>query len=258
MNLAVIYIYPQLNETNANVFPKLGMKPTHDYLAARFFQSYNRFAPGADHTLHVMINGDLRDEAKEVLSKVESVTHPGDDSAWDISAYQRAAEEIPCDVMLFFGGSAYFDQHYWAVPVMRSFARYGEKNLYGACGTYEAHPHIRTTGFWCAPRLMNKYPRRIKHPSERLSFEYGPQSFTSFVAEHGETYAVNWDEIRPMPKWREPGAPNIYFRGDQSNVLFRDRVMDEFDCFIKQRQVLSAALADGHAHWIDGKMAWKK
>lgn len=211
-------------------YPVFGDK--HDELAKRFVSSYVRYPAGYEHELWVVSNGGPpTDTMRSIFSAVKD--RPvnwlvGDDSAWDISAYRQAAKELPCDLMVFFGGSAYLFASPWLHRMVQVWQKHG-RALYGAtanqgnpkAGCYQ---HIRTTGFWMPPELLNLYPHPVDSTREsRYQFEHGSSSLTMFVNALGlKCWMVTWDNEELWPHW--DSLKNGYHNGDQSGLIVGDRL----------------------------------
>jgi hypothetical protein len=216
MNVAVVYIYPM---AGANGYLNL---------AARFITSYHRCPSEFEHqTIIVSQSSPASDETKFLFSSLPNVSHfTHDNSGYDIGAFQRVAREVPADLMIFFGATSYIKCVGWVRRAVESFIKYGD-TLYGTMGHRGAlpgvHPHIRTTGFWMNPQLLNRYPTIISRPDQRYGFEHGPNCLTSWIFNSGKTpWVVAYDDEYAIDKWDL--IPNGYHQGDQSNLLTGDRM----------------------------------
>lgn len=217
MNIAVVYVYPK---DGADGFLEL---------AGRFMNSYHRCPPGLDHQTIVACQpgSDASGVAYlfDSLPNVRLLAH--DNSGYDIGAFQRAAREVPCDLMVFFGATAYLKCPGWLIRMVESFAKNGD-TLYGAMGNrgvphVGVQPHIRTTGFWMTPQLLNAYPMRVMQPEQRYGFEHGANCLTSWISRQGKIpWVVAYDGEYQSPFW--DSIPNGYHSGDQSNLLVGDRL----------------------------------
>ena len=151
MKIAIVYVYSII----------AGEK--YDFYAERFLDCYHKYPPGIDHQTIVAING-IKNSA-EITCYFSSLPHleilEHDNSGYDIGAFQHAAREFPCDMMVFFGASTWFKNPGWLLRMATSFDRHGPAQ-YGAMGNrgdipVKVWPHIRTTAFWMPPYLMNAY-----------------------------------------------------------------------------------------------------
>lgn len=211
------------------VFPTAGGKHYDD--ACRFVVTYNQHAAGHDHRLIIVSNGGK--PTLEMRGLVDQLDHSfeffeSDNRAWDISAFQDAAMCFPCDMMVFFGTSAYLRGAGWLKRFAEAFAKHGNGALYGAtancgCDHYHVLPHIRTTGFFVSPALMNMYPTRISNPGQRYPFEHGATCFTQWCRSAGrKALMVTWSGEFEWPYWDK--VPNGFQRGDQRDVICGDRL----------------------------------
>ena len=211
MKISVVYVYPG--------------ERYQDY-AARFLSSYNTNQTGVDHDSIVICNGFKPNTETECMfacmRNLRLMEH--DNSGWDIGAFQMAARSVPSDLMLFFGASAWIKRPSWLERVIQAQSRHGNC-LCGAMGSLGVRPHIRTTGFWLNPAVMNEYPHRVTVPEQRYPFEHGPECLTSWALARGlQVLMVTWIGEYSWPQWDT--IPNGFHRGDQSALLFGDRISD--------------------------------
>lgn len=220
MRLAICYVFPNTAEAQ---------RPE---LAARFVTSYNANPPGMDHISVVVLNGSsgggsgFAQALFASLPNLQILQH--DNSGWDIGAFQKAAREVPCDLMLFFGATAWFPKAGWLTRVLEA-SRLRGLGLFGSHGnqgdkSVGVSPHVRTTGFWCNPALMNRYPIKVTDPSQRYPFEHGPQCFSNWIKGEGmKVWTVGWDGEYEVDVC--DAMPEGFHKGSQSNLLFMDRLV---------------------------------
>lgn len=219
MKVAVVYIYPMTGE------------PHHDAYAVRFLATYNKFKTDVEHQFVVVCNGGSpNNEVRSMFGCCQNLTLlEHDDSGWDNGGHQLAASRIPADLMLFLGGTAYIRGAGWLNRVVDSFKKHGD-GIYGAMGNmgvpqYSVSAHIRTTGYWLPPKLMNEYPVRVTTKEGRYPFEHGPNCITQWVRSKGlKTMVVTWFGEYPFPEWGS--IPNGFQSGNQSSLIFGDRLTE--------------------------------
>jgi hypothetical protein len=234
LRVALVYVYPVVGE------------PEHDVNARRFVSTYREFPPMHEHTLHVIFNGGAPSAINSaVFDGLRTQSHQHDDSGWDIGAFQIAARDIDCDVIVCLGGNSYFKRAGWLKRMVEAVTAHGD-GLYGASASYERVPHIRTTGFWCDPMLIRAYPQRVRSYADRYRFEASESSITR-LAEHVGLgcWLVTWDGEYAKDDWRTP--PDIFRRGDQSNSLVYDRYFDLYEGADPAQASLHAMMADHRA-----------
>lgn len=231
MRISVVYVYPLIGD------------PSHDANARRFASTYRKFDPEQDHSLHVVFNGAAPSaEHTGVFEGLSAEFHQHDDSGWDIGAFQKAARDIDCDVIVFLGGTSYFKRPGWLRRMATSVRLHGD-GLFGASASYERDPHIRTNAFWCDPMLVRAYPRRVRSHADRYRFEAGAVSLTRMAESIGlRGWLVTWDGEYGKEQWRTP--LNIFRRGDQSNALVWDRQFEMYEDEVPELQAIRAAAAD--------------
>lgn len=207
------------------VYPTVGGK--HDQMAARFVDTYKKFPADEPHDLWVVSNGGLPTETmfKTFDGIVFQWLHNPNSLAdgLDISAYRKAAREIPCELMVFFGGNTYLVRRGWLKRMVEAYRKHGLA-IYGATGSLGHNIHIRTTGFWMPPDLLNAYPHPVTSATEsRYEFEHGKKGLTGWVMARGlKAWVVTWEGEYEWRKW--DGIPNGFQRGDQSALLVGDRL----------------------------------
>ena len=215
MKVVVVYVYPVFGEN-------------HDTCAKRFVESYKQCKAEYPHSLVMISNGGDPTAEQKSIFNVRHKTLIHDDTGWDIGAYRKAAKEIPCDLMVFFGGTSYLRKCGWLKRMVESYLTHGEA-LYGAMGCASNCTHIRTTGFWMNPALLNEYPHpTTSERSSRYEFEHGANSLTSWIFGRGlKALMVTWNGEYEWQDWN--GIPNGYRNGDQSQLVCGDRLTSEID-----------------------------
>lgn len=220
--IVMVYIYPQ---GGAN-----GWKERAD----AFVDSYVANPPGYKHKTAVICNGhQCNEETIAVFSRLpETMFLEHDNSGFDIGGYQKAAAEIPADIMLFCGSYTYFRQPEWMIKMIDAYYQFGD-TLYGAMGNtgdkkVNVYPHIRTTGFWCSPVLINKYPHKVTEHggggsgSKRYFFEHGNDSLTMWARRQGfQPQIICSHGAFPMPHCN---GPETLHKGNQLGLLMGDRL----------------------------------
>lgn len=197
--------------------------------AERFIATYNLNPPGIDHQLLFISNGgppsvEMRSLAQACDHEVDWFEH--DNRAYDISAFQAAAQSVPCDMMVFFGNNAYLRGEGWLKRMAEAFVTHGPHHLYGCMGNdgdsrFGVAPHIRTTGFFTSPMMMNLYPMRVTRPEHRYPAEHGPMCLTSWFKGQGHrAIIVTWTGEHDWPWDAIPGG---FHQGDQHALLSGDK-----------------------------------
>jgi hypothetical protein len=200
---------------------------THMVHANRFVDTWQLNPPGYDCNLVVACNGsEPTEEVKAKFAPFSTEWFHHDDSGWDIGAYQAYSKDCADDMTVYLGGSTYLRRPGWLKAMVDAFIHFQGMGLFGSCGHMgigDISPHIRTTGFWCSPKLMNSYPMRITHHSQRYSFEHGKLGLTSWaMANRIPARVVDFTGCREYPDWH--GGPNGYHRGTQADLLVGDRM----------------------------------
>lgn len=215
--MEVVYCHPMMNGYRA--------------YAERFLASYLSFPPLVDHASTVVCNGGRPDAETEALfSPFPNLRLvEGNNIGYDIGAYITAAKESTADLIAFFGASTYFKREGWLLRMASAFQELGEAQ-YGAMGNrgdsnMNVKPHLRTTGIWMSPQLLNSYPHSVVCNEDRYSFEHGEKCFTEWVSLRGlKNWVVTWDGAYQWAEW--DSFPNGFHRGDQSALLCGDRISE--------------------------------
>jgi hypothetical protein len=215
LDVVVLYVYPVFGGD-------------HDTYARRFVESYRKHFPTTQHRLVVVSNGgEPTPEMKKVFAGVELSWLEHDDSGWDIGAYRKAAHEMPdADLMVFFGGSSHVRGPRWLERAVEAFQEHGPNAVYGAMGSLGNNVHIRTTAFWLAPALLNRYPYETTDDrASRYEFEHGKHGLSMWALAQGyKVWMVTWGGC--FQHWEWDYIPNGFHQGDQSALLAWDRLAD--------------------------------
>lgn len=220
MKIEIIYVYS--NEIDA----------------ARFIESFHARPPGADYTFCLVLNRQPGKEGK-VLKLMSDRVVQHDNSGWDVGAYQAAADCSQADLCLFLGSHTYFQFPYWLRRMVTVAQSHGLENLYGAFATSLVQPHIRTTAFWCNPKLFREiYPERVRCTNsggDRYEFEHGERSLTTrwllaeghpgLAASRRKAFLVTWDDVYPPERWLDLRELQ-WWPPSQKNLLLRDKQVD--------------------------------
>lgn len=202
-------------------------------LAARFVTTYHNNPALYPHDTIVVTNGGKANAVAQCLyascQNVSFMEH--DDSGWDIGGYQMAARNCQSDLMMFFGGTAFFKVPGWLKLMVEAREKFGP-GQYGTMGNRgiklmprrsDVMPHVRTTGFMMDRELFNQYPMRVTIHPQRYEFEHGANCMTSWLKSKGiKTRVVAANGVYEWEHWDL--IPNGYMRGDQSAMLVGDKL----------------------------------
>ena len=219
MRIEVVYIYPAHSGDGYVNF------------AYRYLATYFQCPAGIDHSNIVVCNGGITDQVPDILKTLPNCTlFQHDNSGYDCGAFQAVARGSSADMMVFMGVSTWIKGEGWLKRMAEAFEGHGRDHLYGVMGNQGVEavgvfPHIRTTGFWMAPSMLNRYPHKVTEASQRYAFEHGPQCLTQWMRNHGfKAFVVGWNGEYEWPNW--DSIPNGFHRGDQSSLLVGDRLSD--------------------------------
>jgi hypothetical protein len=204
--------------------------PQHASWAYNLINTWNANPPG--YPCDFVVACAHKPPSDQMHSMLRLIAEPSifihDDKGWDIGAYQAFAKVSQHDMMVCLGGSSYLRRADWLVNMVEAFIRHGPTHLYGSMGNNgepiaNVSPHLRSTGFWCSPHLMNSYPYPVTDPSQRYPFEHGPNCFTGWVYKLGRrAIVVDAEGDHDHPHFND--SPNGFHRGNQSALLVGDRL----------------------------------
>lgn len=217
--------------------------PNYDALTQRWIDTYTRFKPKIPHEL-IVVNCD-HDKPDGLFDPLATRYLRYDGGGWDCGTWQFVGKTVDTDLLVCCNTSTYFWKEGW----MERFAEETEKNgygLYGSMASYELSPHLRTPCYVFQPKVMVDYPILINSRQRTYTFECagGRDTFTMYCHRRGfRTLLVTWDGCYDMPLWRTP--PNIFRRGDQSNILVKDRHALHYEVVSEEEKAKLARVADG-------------
>lgn len=209
----------------------------------RLLDSYLKFDAGAPHDLVIIDrNGDSPDD-------VPGAKHLRyDKEGWDCGAWQFAGRTIETDLLACFNSSCHITGDGWLKRFVEAVEEHGE-GLYGPLTSYEIMPHIRTPCMIFQPKVIQGYPMEVQDRPDTYRFESmgwpnGTPNFTIWAGLQGfQTRLVTWDGCYDLPQWRDP--PNIFRRGDQSNLIIKDRHVEAYSVSDAAGKARLEGLADG-------------
>lgn len=214
----------------------------HEKMAENFVGSYLKYQPEFEHNTIIISQGAPPTEKMgHLFSSLQDCTYfLHDDSGWDIGGFLSLAKHLKNasedDVILCCGGSAFFRRAGWMRIMMRNWEMFGP-GVYGSNSTYEVSPHLNTSGFWCSPKLMARYPIEVKTKQQRYDFEHGPNALWKWAHNQNiPTKLVTWCGAYDWQEWRKP--PNIFRRGNQSNCLTYWHHHTRYETAVKSREIM--------------------
>jgi hypothetical protein len=213
-------------------FPAFGQH--HDSCALRFVRTYAAFPPGIEHEVVVISNGGpVTSIMRDIIEKEGHFPNlrwfERSNEGKDLGGFQEVSEKVPADWFVFFGGSIFFWKAGWLKRIAESIEACGE-TLYGTMAggsnlSQAVYPHIRTTGFWTTPKIMNAYPHKAKCDNDRYEMEHRENCLTMWAEKNGFIpKVVTWDAIYDIPQW--VSIKDGFHISDQSGLLFKDRLCE--------------------------------
>ncbi len=228
----------------AVVFCRVNTKPEYDHGAKRWAESYLYHEAGHPHEL-VIINR-YADPKHKLFSHATQMRYDG--GGWDCGAWQFAGKNIDTDLLVCFNSSTYVTGDGWLRRFVNAVEAKGD-GLYGPLTSYEVFPHVRTPCMIFQPHVINDYPHEVQSRDDTYRFEScgwpdGTLNFSQWVKRKGlPTPLVTWDGVYDLSQWRAP--KNIFRRGDQSNLIVKDRHCEAYEVSDAEGKARLEKLADG-------------
>lgn len=199
----------------------------YDGVTARWLDTYRRFMPATPHDL-VVVDSDVaapKGEHADFSDDFRVYTGGG----WDCGIWQWLAKTSDADLLVCLNTSSYLHRPGWLERFAEAFTEHGP-GLYGSMSSFYLSPHIRTPVYVFPPEIMRDYPVLCDSREKTYTFECAgmKQTFTSHCLAKGlPVKLVTWDECLDLADSRKPD--NIFRRGDQSNILVKDRHCDNYE-----------------------------
>jgi len=230
----------------AIVFVLVVTKEEYAHGAQRWLDSYVKHDAGYPHDLYVI--NRYSDAPEGIFAEYATRYLRYDGGGWDCGTWQFAGWNIEADLLVCFNSSTYVTGDRWLKHFVQAVEEYGD-GLYGPLASYEIIPHIRTPCMIFQPYIVRGYPMEVMNRDDTYRFEvfgFSPEvpNFTQWVRSRGlQTRLVTWDGVYDLPDWRKP--PNIFRRGDQSNLLVLDRHCEAYLVSDEEGKAKLEHLADG-------------
>jgi len=219
-------------------------KPEYDEVAKRWLDTYRKFMPKIPHEL-IVVDSDhaaIKPSEMDPLIRHHLVYTGG---GWDCGTWQFVGSHVDTDLLVCCNTSTYFVRDGWLERIVAEVETYG-KGLYGPMTSLAYFPHIRTPCMIFQPEVIRGYPFVVDSRPKTYSFEClgGGNNFTLWCKANGyQVKMVTWDGCYDMADWRKP--PNVFWKGDQSNLLVKDRHANRYDTGTPESRVLLTKEADG-------------
>ncbi len=210
--------------------------------AKRFLSTYEQFKPKIDHELVVVNCGSSTHDG---LFDSVATRYETDMEAWfDCGTWQHIGGRQDCDLVVGMNTHCYLWRKGWLEPFVKCAEICGP-GVYGAGGSYEQNPHLRTPCIAFSPEVMRRYPHQCLTRLDAGQFEFGPDNF-SLWADRAEYPAclVTENACYDIFSWRKP--KNGFRSGNQQDCLVFDRHTELWaNASAGEKQRLKG-IADGH------------
>ncbi len=188
----------------------------------RFVRTYKQFKPEIPHRLIIVCyNGERDAETDALFAGLNPTWAYYNGTGFDIGTYLTIGRTLDSDFLLCCGSNVHFHRKGWLERMVGAFQKHGPGG-FASSASYENSPHLRTGCIGTTPKLLRQYPHTIATRLESYKFESGEWSFTGWLhSQNLPALMVTWDGELAQSDWRKP--PNIFRRGDQSNMVVWDR-----------------------------------
>jgi len=229
---------PEMIPALVYLFP-LDDLATFQPCAERWARTKLEFPPRYEHTQHIVYcNGMVQEWQRAIFKSIPHIEHTFMGPGWDIGTYQHMANIIDDEFVVFMNARVHFNRAGWLARLMEARLSLGD-GLYALSTSNEVsypvsgpvkikpNPHVRTACFGCNPNTLRRFPYTIDSRIKGFYFESGMWNMSHWYEDMGyPIHFVTWDGVYAKPDWRKP--PNIFRRGDQSNLLVCDRHTEMF------------------------------
>lgn len=217
--------------------------PIYDECTARWLDTYIQFKPQLPHELVVVDSDNPAPGGRHGKYANRFMVYTG--GGWDCGIWQYVGQWIETDLLVCCNTSTHFVRHGWLDRIVEEVERHGV-GLYGPMTSRAHFDHIRTPCMIFQPRIIRRYPFLCDSRPKTYAFEClaGQNNFTLWCQRNGfPPRMITWDGCYDMPDWRSP--ENVFWKGDQSNLLLKDRHADRYDAGNEQEKQKLNREADG-------------
>lgn len=218
-------------------------KPEYAITEQRLLDSYLKFDAGVPHDLVII---DRCGDSPNDVPFAKHIRYDG--GGWDCGAWQFAGRNIETDLLVCFNSSCQITGDGWLKRFVDAAQEHGD-GLYGPLTSYEISPHVRTPCMIFHPKVIQGYPAEVNsrddtYRFESMGFPNGTPNFTQWAVLNGfKAMLVTWDGVYDMRDWRKPEG--IFRRGDQTNLIVKDRHCEAYEVSDANGKVFLERLADG-------------
>lgn len=203
-------------------------KPMYDEVTSRWQNTYLKFMPEIEHEL-IVVDSDMPESRQSPIDRFISKRFVYDGGGWDCGIWQFVGKKVETDLLVCCNTSTYFERSGWLERLVDAASKHG-KGLYGPMGSLNYYPHIRTPCMVFQPDVITGFPWLVKSRDQTYAFEClaGRENFTLWCVDRGFVVKqVTWDGEQSIEDWRKPD--NVFWKGDQSNVVVKDRHANRYD-----------------------------
>jgi hypothetical protein len=203
----------------------------------RFSQSLRQFDPGCDYTLSLVLNRPMPEATPpEWINEIEmmfkglpyrTINYEG--GGCDIGSFQHcAAQQVENVFMVCCVTRVFAWQAGWLKRLVEAREKFGA-GLFGTSASLEGGSfHVCCRCYCMDSDDFKRYPHKIESRDQGVFFEIGEGNLAEwFFGQNSQVHVVYWDAICGGGETSIPQdfftPPNIFRRGDQSNLLVKDK-----------------------------------
>lgn len=223
--------------------PKYPVLKNYEESTVRFADTYRKFKPEYPHDLIIINCGHYRPD--DSLDDIAARQVTAISSGYDNGTYQEGNSMfLDYDLLIGMNTHCYFWRADWLEKLVNAAKQYGP-GVYGPSASCELEPHLRSPCLAWHPSVLCEYPMWVRDRGQCCLFEHGPDNFSMWAHRRGfPSMMVTADgKCWARNDWRTP--PNIFRRGDQTNVLVFDRHTDIYAAASPEEKQSLGRAADG-------------
>lgn len=213
-------------------------------LVRRFARTFKEHPPGCDYELVATCHwGEPTDYVREWFYGIKTRFVPYYDNGCQIGAQFSVAGTMENAFIIGLTSHSYFHRAGWLERFMAVAEEENYKGLFGACGSCEGRPHLRTNLFGMEADYWHAFPLAIQSRADCSRFECGDWSVADwfFQMTRKHPLVVHWDSVNSI----KDRVANGYRDGNQEQLLAWDRHTEEYQNATEERRAELSALASG-------------
>ena len=243
MKVSIVYVHPVVMADGYDPTVE-EISGTYDECARRFVKTYREFPAGYPHELVVVFTGAWANpEQIAIYENLPIRPMMYDGQGWCSGAHKHASMYLTSDMAFYSSNRTYFVRENWLGRLMEARIKHGY-GFYGTMSSFQKSKHLRTNFYGLDPAYFRTTEHRFESRQDTWNLEHGDWNISQFHAQNfPASKLVTWDGEYSIDDWRKP--ENIFRRGDQSNLIVRDRHTDIFERSSDSDKAYLSSVTDG-------------